>query len=240
MEAIETKLRESLRPLYVQLIKDIERCYQEDDLVCFAAQWGKFFPEETNDGVLFVGRATNGWTCLTPDVDVLFGETNNAIFNLPNQMEWVDMQDRSKIGYNSRQSAFWRVIRKVSRHLYPEPELSHVAWSNVCKIAPDGANPNDELYYAQLNTCQRILKAEIDSLAPKFVIFLTGLAWCKDFLYYLIPDRNQRPLCSEAWGNYDVKAFEHGGIYYLVSEHPQSKPEDEHAQAIIRLIDQYK
>ncbi len=237
---IHLSLGPTLRPFYSQLIKDVKPFSCGKELVCFAMQWGKLFPTRRNDGLLFVGRATNGWTSLTPDVDVLFGNTDMAIFNLPDQMEWVNATDHSKQGYNSRKSAFWRTIRNVSHYFYPENELSHVAWSNVCKVAPYEGNPSDGLYYAQLETCQKILEAEIEELSPRFVIFLTGLGWCKDYIEYLIPEGNRKCIEVVAWGNYQVSVYSNNCIYYLVTEHPQAKPEMEHYQALINIIERYR
>lgn len=240
MLSIEQKLRTALYPLYSELIEDVAPYSEEYELVAFAAQWGEIFPNKENDGILFVGRATNGWTYLTPDVDVLFGETNEAIFNQPNQMQWVHDAAGNPNGYNSRKSAFWRVIRGVSRAFYPDPELSHVAWSNVSKIAPDGANPSDELYYSQLGACQKILKAEISALSPRFVVFLTGNAWCRDFLDYLIPPVEQKVIDVAPWSRYSARVYERKGVFYLVSEHPQRKKEASHIDALTKMIAKYQ
>ncbi|MBR5398936.1 MAG: hypothetical protein IK103_03985 [Bacteroidales bacterium] len=237
---IEQKIRNAILPLYLQLIKDIRQSNHTDDLVCFAAQWGRFFPKKEKDGILFVGRATNGWFHYTPDITVLFGTSENAIFNRPDQMRWVDDLDGSQTGYNSRKSAFWRVIRRISKHLYPEPEISYVAWSNVCKIAPNVGNPSNALYYLQLETCKKIIKAEIESFSPRFVIFLTGWGWCKDFVEYLIPNYQKHETKNEKWGNYLVHTYDYCNRIYIVSEHPQGKPEHSHVEAITRSIDNYR
>lgn len=58
-EQIE-KLKSELSPLYDKLIKDVEN-EQPAEKAFFCMQWGKNFPNADNDGLMFVGRATNGW-----------------------------------------------------------------------------------------------------------------------------------------------------------------------------------
>ena len=60
-----------LKPLFAELMQSVEE-YQNGGLVPFCMQWGKHFPQEENDGIMFYGRATNGWVTLESDVDKLF------------------------------------------------------------------------------------------------------------------------------------------------------------------------
>ena len=55
-------LYDELKPLYEQLLEDVsyENCPSRPDEICtFCAQWGDKY--EANDGVIFYGRAVNGW-----------------------------------------------------------------------------------------------------------------------------------------------------------------------------------
>ena len=153
-------LRKELKPLYENLLKNVA---EFDEKATFCMQWGENFPLEKHSGVMFVGRATNGWVTDCENVDVLFSDSEDAIFNRHDQMKWVENLSGNTKGYNTRKSAFWRVIKKITKELYPEPWYSHVAWSNVCKVAPwKGGNPNDSLYYAQLGDCKKIFAKEIE------------------------------------------------------------------------------
>ena len=60
-----------LKPLYAELMRSVE-AYQNNDLVPFCIQWGKYFPTRENTGIMFYGRATNGWVTFESDVDKLF------------------------------------------------------------------------------------------------------------------------------------------------------------------------
>lgn len=140
-------LRKELKPLYENLLKNVAEF--DYDKATFCMQWGENFPFEEHCGLIFVGRATNGWVTECEDDDVLFGDTEDAIFNRRDQMKWVENLSGNTDGYYTNDSAFWRVIKSVTKELYPEPLYSYVAWSNVCKVAPlEGRNPNNPLYYA--------------------------------------------------------------------------------------------
>ena len=236
MERI-TLLREALIPLYRHLLESVSGFYY--DKVTFCAQWGSNFPTKDNTGILFVGRATNGWITTSEDIDVLFGNTDEAIFARSDQMEWVKDLEGDK-PYNTRKSAFWRVIKRVSKQFYPYDWYSNIAWSNVCKVAPNkGGNPSDPLYYAQLNDCQKILEKEIEIFSPHFVVMLTGEAWSRDYIIYLNKGEGLKCIHTDSWDGYNCKVYKIGDVYYIVSEHPQSKPEDSHVQCLINIISRF-
>ncbi|MGN1211919.1 MAG: hypothetical protein ACI4TM_09560 [Candidatus Cryptobacteroides sp.] len=126
----EPKLRRALFPLYKELMEAVEPFRDDPRGLCpFALQWGPRFPQEERTGILFVGRATNGWVSFSNDPEVLFGDTDETIFNRADQMLWVHNLDGNRNGYNTRSSAFWNVIRGVSSAYYPSPELSHTPFT---------------------------------------------------------------------------------------------------------------
>lgn len=152
----------ALKPLFAELMQSVAG-YTDYDLRPFCIQWGRSYPTDENTGIMFYGRATNGWITTETDVDKLFDPAfDDRIFARDDQMQWVYDCTGTDNKYNSNRSAFWRIIRQVARGFYPSgEELLHVCWSNVCKIAPDGANPDNYLYYDQLPACQRIMQKEI-------------------------------------------------------------------------------
>lgn len=228
----EPLLRKELKPLYKDLLEVVK---PTDELCCFAMQWGEEFPIEKQQGILFVGKAPNGWYPYD-DIEVMFGDSEEAIFNRKDQMKWVEQNNNPQ--YNTNKSAFWRVIRKVASVYYPTHELNHVAWSDVAKVAPDGGNPNDTLYYLQLECCQKILAAEINILSPKVVVFLTGEGWARDFIQYLGNGFFPQKVAEQEWkGGYSAKLYRLKKIGIILSEHPQGKNECTHVEAIKKLID---
>ncbi|OAV67011.1 hypothetical protein Barb4_02662 [Bacteroidales bacterium Barb4] len=229
---IKKELENGLRPLYSELLEATGYYLEKNiyKLCAFCAQWGKEFPEEKNSGILFVGRATNGWHDEDLDVDTIFAK----VFACDDQMEWAN-------DYYTK-SAFWRVIIKTTQMLYPdEGRQAHVAWSNLCKIAPQsGGNPNDPLYYSQLDACQKILEKEIEILSPKFVVMLTGDNWAKDFLLYLNGGEHPESIDTAYWSGYEAKVYKIKNATYIVSPHPGRKPEASHVQTIVELINKYQ
>lgn len=231
-------LKNELKPLYASLMKNVKGFNYSKATFCM--QWGNNFPIEEYCGIMFVGRATNGWVSDSEDVDELFGDSEESIFNRKDQMKWVEDLWGNGDGYNTNGSAFWRVIKAVATHFSPEPWYSYVAWSNVCKVAPwDGGNPNDALYYAQLEDCKKILETEIKLLSPKIVVMLTGESWSIDFLRYLNGEQGTKSICKDTWNGYECKVYQINNTNFIRSEHPQGKKEYEHIQCLINLIKKY-
>lgn len=216
-------LASSLRPLYAHLFKEVASF---NDNAFFAIQCGSLFKQ----GWLMVGRATNGW--IEPkDVDELIESLFGA-----EPLLWVEKNEGNKQGYNTRKSAFWRVIKGVAKAFYPDEWYKHIAWSNLCKVAPQAGNPSNSLYYAQLEACQKILEAEIKALSPKAVLLFTGYSWAKDFLVYLNDGVEPQPMATAAWSKYECKVFLIKGTYYILTEHPQGKKEAIHKETLIDLL----
>lgn len=231
------KLRTELKPLYENLVKDVAN-EQPKEKAFFCMQWGKNFPCEPNKGVLFVGRATNGWKDHDYNADSFFGTGFGQLFDLNDQMQWVEDSEGSGNAYNTNSSAFWRVVKSVSQKYYPNNWSSYVAWTNVCKVAPwEGGNPSRSLYKAEIKDCKNIFKKEVEFLSPKVIVFLTSYNWAKDILTYLNNDVAPTEIESIAWGDkYCCNIYNIKGVNYIVTEHPQGKPEEEHIEALISAI----
>jgi len=238
-KSIASQLEPNLKPLYQDLIKNV--AHLDGEKCTFAVQWGNQYSLEV-PRIVFVGRATNEWHGTEEDVNILFGDPKKkeTIFNCYDQMTWVDRDAQSPV-YATNGSAFWRVIRAVSRNYFPNDELNHVAWSNVCKIQyVNGKNPSGPLYNAQIETCQKIFKAEMDVLKPDFVIMFIGEFGKTDILSYM--NGGQMPECVEIkkWDCYQAEVYKIGGTTYICTEHPMCKNESEHVKCIISLIENNK
>lgn len=79
METLTQKLHDGLKPLYEELINHCGP-YCDESVVPFIMQWGKKFPTEERDGILFVGRATNDWLNDDLDVDNLFDGKEKKLY----------------------------------------------------------------------------------------------------------------------------------------------------------------
>lgn len=234
------QFKECLLPLYAHMIQVVLDAGFNYDTAKFCMQWGKDFPACENEGILFYGRANNGWITSSNDVNELFTEgSENCIFALDNQMSWMeeDFIENDNGGYRPSLSALIRTMRNVASEYYDEWS-SHVAWSNLYKIAPwKGGNPSDSLCYTELDDCVKIMQAEISFLLPRAVVMLTGYNWAKDFLVSMNGGQGPEYIDKEAWGDYCARAYRIGGLLIIVSEHPQGKTEAAHAKAIINLIE---
>ena len=232
------KLKKELIPLYEELIK-----FANTEKHCaFCMQWGKNFPEK--NGVLFVGKAVNGWVTKEFTIDSIFhSDDAERVFDRPDQMEWVEeyWHEPNPDGWRASSSAFWRVINGITLKLYPkETEINsgdwwkYIAWSNLYKLAPQsGGNP--PIRGGQLEACKKILQKEIEILSPKFVVLLTSWEWAKDFIESL-KNYNKDDFQTFEWDNYAAWLYQINGINYIVSEHPQGKPQEIHIDTIVEII----
>ena len=230
------QFKECLMPLYAHMIQVVLDSGFGYDTAKFCMQWGKDFPQGENEGLLFYGRANNGWISSSNDVEELFTDGDeDCIFARDNQMEWMaeDVVD----DYRPSSSAFIRTIKNVASEYY-DNWTSHVAWSNLYNVAPwEGGNPSDALCYAQLEDCKKIMQKELAFTSPRAVVMLTGYYWAKDFLEYMNDGLEPDCIGYEKWGGYEAWAYRLEGRLLIVSEHPQGKPEAAHAEAIVKLIE---
>ena len=67
---MENTLRTTLLPLYKNML---ENNTTEKDIYTFCMQWGNQFPQKEKNGILFVGKATNGWISDSRNIEDLFG-----------------------------------------------------------------------------------------------------------------------------------------------------------------------
>ncbi len=151
--------------------------------------------------LMVVGRAVNGWIKgLQPhefmDNEKLTYFLDNVFESVTETcpMQWVSRSWENSEDYNTKSSAFWRVIRRVVHELEiadVESEKlrerlrwpSYLVWSNLYKFAPEGGgNPSATLCNVQLDECKSLIQKEIQAYKPKRILFLTGLDWAEPFI----------------------------------------------------------
>lgn len=229
---------ELLKKLYAELLTTIKESRKIDyDTVKFCYQHGRFYPMESpNAGILFVGRACNGWDAYSDDVNILFGKGEGTIFK---QDSIRNLISTANPNYNANLSAFWRVIGNLSSLYYGKQWMDYIAWTNLYKIAPEEGNPDRSLGGLQYGHCVRILECEIDLLSPKVIVFFTGDD-SKDW----ITDNFIKAACGGIlpsfkkirWDKYSLLYAEIDGRILIVTEHPQGKKEDPHVEALYGCI----
>ncbi len=230
---LSKKLRSKIFPIYKEMFEQ----NKFDDVCTFAIQWGENFPKEENTGLLFVGKAVNGWDS-SNDIENLFNKNNpNRIFDRDDQMKWVEENSGNIKTYNTNRSAFWRLIKEIAYtyNNYQGKWYSNIAWTNLYKISPTEGNPNAQLQQQQQDYCVRLLEEEIRTLSPKYVIMLTS-GWEDSFIEELKKGKKTKNLAIQQWGQYKSSLIQIDNIKYIISHHPQAKPELEHQKAIIDLI----
>ncbi len=204
-------------------------------------------------GLMVVGRAVNGWIegC-TPsqlkDASQREWVVNEALASVTGTdrcpMLWVSDSWSGTSEYNTRRSAFWRVVRETVKGLgVADVEMddwpSHLIWSNLYKMAPDqGGNPSGKVCSAQLEHCRELLFTEIATYKPKRVLFLTGLNWANSFLHDRVPSLEvvSGYHYVEAVGKMPIdEAGE--SVALVVAAHPQGKTEAVWVDEVVRVFE---
>lgn len=248
------KFKEELKNLYRNLAGN---CHDDESIVPFVFQAGKDYPKAKNCGIMFYGRATNGWFG-SWNIDEIFDESNpDRSWNRDDALIWVDRAAGDEESYNSNRSQFWQLVSGITRRYYGIDNWSDYAlWSNVCKAAPkQQGNPSDSLYYSTLKTNCHIMKAEIDYFSPKYVVLFTGGGnwmkdgcaskggdWSSDFLKFLNKEGDlnstfvEEKIWDEKYPERKAKVYKIGDVYYIVTLHPQGKKIQLHIDGILSLI----
>jgi len=173
-------------------ISKLGRSKSNEVLTGFIAMQGNKYNKE----LMVIGRSVNGWRGSIP-LDKLSDVKEREkfaekVFNSDCPMLWVtDNWEKSEV-YNTKLSAFWRVIRETIIQLNTEINIenfdvsqwpSYLVWSNLYKVSPnEGGNPKDPLCRFQLPGCIKMLKFELETYMPKRVLFITGMDWAEEFL----------------------------------------------------------
>ncbi len=228
-----------------ELVQAIAACSPESADDCLTTHFpmkGKAYSGE----LMVVGRAVNGdKTCWTPN-EALSPEWRSQNIGEwikkgtspePCPLEWVSRAwGRIEQGKrNSKQSAFWRVVGRVSRSLIGNPEnwWSHLVWSNLYKVAPSkGWNPSSGLRRIQKPFCKKHLAEEFRLWKPKRILFLTGWNWARSFICSV-----GKPVGSEHKGLVQwtgrIEFPDGTSSQVVVCVHPMGKPEDQLAGEVL-------
>ena len=233
------------KPLYEDLLNSAQEVC--NDIWPFFPQQGSNW-NLSEHRVLVVGKATNGWVTNDVNVDLLFNPNYpERIVNRDDEMNWVlrrwghDEMDEYGVDYNTKRSAFWRVIKqlviKSERSCSDDNWVNFISWTNLYKISVEAGNPPARLKYRQEPDCCKILDLEQEVLKPKNVILFTS-GWESFFFKYKgLENYKSHFYASKTWGDkHTTSAIELNGINYIVSPHPERKPETPHVEAILSLL----
>lgn len=226
---------------YLNLLNQLKNSKYKNgsqSLCCFNAQRGN----EYNKNLMVVGRAVNGWynefELNNLNVESMVNEIFKQTTTSDCPLKWVENSWGSKEGYNTKSSAFWRVIKQVSQRLNDTSSstgwASKIVWSNLYKIAPSSTgNPSDSLCDKQFVPCNELLLAEIEEYRPRVIVFFTGLDWFNGFLNEAVSlSRNKEHSLVEAHG---ILKINDEDVIIIIAKHPQGKPETEMVNEILSI-----
>lgn len=220
-------LKETLRSLYEAMLKDEKISVLSGlNYCCMAPYVGEKYPKMPNEGIIFYGRANNGWnTGVDDNFDTIY---DNGAEGLRDYIT---------------SSPFLRTAGKAFCNLYGEDWFEYVTYSNLYKVAPPVGNPNNSICGSQWEYVTEIFKHEINTLSPKFVVMFAGKKWADDFMWYINGEKMPKPLETKEWDEnmgYEINVYKIGEVYYLITEHPQGKKESLHIEAILSILKKYK
>lgn len=196
--------------------------YINENLCLFKTKVGKYYPTEKGKGIAFYGRATNGWD-----------EYDESAKNKIETILWKQTR-----------RPFLNLIYRVSWTYYDNDYCNNVVWSNIYKIAPDGGNPPADLKLEQHDYIVEIIRKEIEILSPALVVLITGNSvgkqWSTPF-WEAFP--NLKLVDSRRWGRnkeYMASLYSDGPLNVILTDRPEARPIEEHANAITDLIESHK
>jgi len=244
-------MRKNEIELFKELVTHIGKNYNPNppvQLNGFLAMRGSQF----NNDLMVVGRAVNGWgdkwlPSEVIDVDIAEKVATMTYDSIARShkcpMLWVTNAWGRKVEYNTKKSAFWRVIRDVVGELNiadtrKKEWPSYLVWSNLYKISPKkGGNPSSALSVLQFAGCRNLLELEINKFTPKKILFLTGYDWASPFLNASTTILLKTSCYQQvkAMGNYQLPSGAMSKI--VVATHPQGKKE---AVWVKEVIDAFK
>ena len=170
-------------------------------------------------------------------VNVLW--TNGTIdFFTSNNLELQEYyKDGIANGYRAYRSFFWNVIYKLISDYYKFDRSSRdwsrkLLWSNLYKIAPEDANPNEQEKIAQQTIGVQLIQKEIDEIKPKYVVVLTNDSWWKPFR-----DRLKTTPLIIPEGCPEIQSLEsYGQTKIIVISRPRFGNSDEFVRQILSLL----
>lgn len=200
---------------------------KEDTLI--AKQYSLFYPSLGKNyfasrQLLVMGQATNGWEPKwyikdVPSqsdnlVSVSINESSEEEGTCP--LEWVNEKWNA---YRLFRSFFWNVTYKLVKAKYNRSDSDWnniIAWSNLMKIAPaDYGNPNGEERQAQLDSCAKLFRQELEDLKPKNVLIITNLdRWAEPILRLANIQTEMKK------GNYMEAVGQHADTKIIVTRRP--------------------
>jgi hypothetical protein len=175
------------------------------ELTTFFPTQGALVPESHCE-LMVVGRSVNGWDDGWMAKEMLNPERRTEVArkvyerSITERMSWVMKASgpRRITGhkYNTKKSAFWRVIGLISQGFVGSGQdwPDKIIWSNLYKVSPaKGRNPSETLKRVQREICKKYLLEEVNLWRPQRILFLTGGDWAEPFVQHLSQELRWTP-----------------------------------------------
>lgn len=219
---INLKNDKEIQVLYREMKKAVKKAGEDiDNLSVFTTLAGKEYPIEPGKGILYYGRATNGWNDDNHD-------------------------DLDKILYEQTKRPFFNLLYYFAWEYYKDSWNNKVAWSNICKIAPEECgNPSDSLWRAQKDILPAIIQREVELLSPEIIVLVTGNTAVNYYDPWHSPFFKAFPCLKEnksiRWAvsrgkDCTATLYTDGNIKVILTDRPESRPIQQHADALIELL----
>jgi hypothetical protein len=201
--------------------------------------------------LMVVGRAVNGWAdgilaakLAQPASAVAYAQKvfDSVTGNDGCPMKWVTDNWGTQKGYNTKRSAFWRVIREVVNrysiaNVDTDPWSSYLVWSNLYKVSPcEGGNPSGNLREIQLSGCISLLKLETSYYLPHNLLLLTGWGWAEPFLQQIATDCRPISGCSHIEAIGQIVNNSAVTTKIVVAAHPQGRQEGPWVKEVVQAM----
>lgn len=149
------------------------------------------------------------------------------------------INDNEETNYKTYRSFFWNVVFKTISDYYHLNRGStewtkKLVWSNLYKIAPDGANPDEFEKESQIDNSVELFRQELIELKPKFVILLTNESWWIPFKERLNTLSHKVPAQLNFITNYESI----GNTKIIVTTRPRFGNGESHVKQILEVINQ--
>ncbi len=141
-----------------------------------------------------------------------------------------DSENASEESFGCNRGAFWNFARELSSLAGGDPqELTHLAWSNICKIGTAKGNPDDILVNAQADLSVHTLRQEWAELNPTLVVCV-GEGYQEQLIYraFGVTQDHEDGFTKENFsgGTFWTRPALDGLPAFLWTRHPQGKPKE--------------
>lgn len=186
---VERKMEKDFVEEYIKIYKAIKdkKINKRGPLTICPAIKGS---EYKKGGLMFVGRAVNGWCPLPQENDeriiierlklcskctLNWIQERNDIWQICADNGCPYAKEKGIIDGRPIHSPFWYLVEYIYKKEYgEEPEwYKKIVWTNLYKLSyVNGGNP-DGFYEPQIDACNRLLIKDIEDYKPRKIFFIT-------------------------------------------------------------------